>query len=421
MIRWLRLVALVLASITGFGLLGSLAPTGHSPLFPFPVILADLSPTIPLWGHTVRPFGSAVTRGQVGRELARDPSQRVLVAGSERTLVFVGDVMLSRGVGSLMKSRNDWAYPFHEIKDTLRAADLAFCNLECPVSDRGRNLHHLYSFRADPKALEGLKLAGFRVVSQANNHAYDWGQAALLDSIGRLRAASILTVGAGQNDLEAHYPTFVNLGDARSNSGPGPGDRGALRSAMVPGLGYAESSSIPRPQGGLKVGFLAYVNIDPKEAKAGIDRPGVAWLEPERVLADIRFARPLVDVLVVCPHWGVEYASRPTPEQVALAHRMIDAGADLIVGSHPHVVQPLESYRGRWIAYSLGNFVFDQKGPATHLGLMLRVTVRDKRVAAVTPLPITISADLQAKLAPPVWHIPPRAMPAAKAGATMAQ
>jgi len=282
-------------------------------------------------------------------------------APRERTLVFVGDVMLARGVGVKMQEQGDWAYPFGNLLETLRSADLTFGNLECPVSDQGRDLHHLYSFRADPRVLAGLKDAGFDVVSQANNHTYDWGPKALLDSLRRLRAEGIRPVGAGQNDLEAHYPVIVDVG-------------------------------------GLRVGFLAYVEINPKEATAGVDRPGVAWLEPERVLADIRFARPLVDVLVVCPHWGVEYAPRPKPEHVKLGQRMIDAGADLIVGSHPHVVQPLDEYHGRWIAYSLGNFVFDQKRTETHHGLMLKVTVRDKQIASVTMTPTHINSRFQAEL-----------------------
>ena len=257
---------------------------------------------------------------------ANNPAAPRATESREYTLLFTGDVMLSRAVGSRMQAQKDWTLPFRLIADTLRNADLRYCNLECPVSDRGRNLHHLYSFRADPRAIEGLKAAGFNVVSQANNHSYDWGPEALLDSVERLRAAGIQTVGAGQNILAAHYPLLVRVG-------------------------------------GLRIAFLAYVNIDPKEAAAGVDRPGVAWLDPAQALADIRFARPLADLVIVCPHWGVEYALQPTRDQVELAHQMIDAGADLIVGSHPHVVQPLEKYHDHWIAYSLGNFIFDQQDP----------------------------------------------------------
>jgi len=300
------------------------------------------------------------------------PSSDHLAATARRqhTLIFVGDVMLSRGVGRKMDAKGDWGYPFRQVSGVLHGADLAYCNLECPVSDRGRDLHHLYSFRADPRALEGLKAAGFTIVSEANNHAYDWGPAALLDTLRRLHAAGIRTVGAGENALEAHHPTVVDLG-------------------------------------GLRVAFLAYVNIDPQNAVAGVARPGVAWLDLEQVAADIRFARNLADLVVVCPHWGVEYAAAPNREQEELAQAMIDAGADLIVGSHPHVVQPLAQYQGRWVAYSLGNFVFDQKDPATHRGLLLKITVRDKKIAGVTKVPIEINADCQAQLAAPNAPVSP--------------
>jgi len=281
------------------------------------------------------------------------------------TLLFVGDVMLSRGVGAKMASEGDWNFPFLKIADTLREADLTFGNLECPVSDVGRNRHHLYSFRANPKAIEGLTFGGFDVMSVANNHLYDWGPDALLDTLRRMREAGIRPVGAGADDLEAHYPVLVEVQ-------------------------------------GVKLAFLAYVDVEPKAATAAPEKPGVAWLDPERVLADIRFARPLADVVIVSLHWGIEYMTRPQPEQVELAHQMIDAGADLVVGGHPHVVQPLEEYEGRWIAYSLGNFVFDQKAPATHSGIMLRVAISNREITGVTPVPITIGrTTFQAELTPP--------------------
>ena len=290
-------------------------------------------------------------------------AQESLPVPRERTLLFVGDVMLSRGVGERMRSENDWTFPFQQIADTLAPADLTFGNLECPVSDRGRNQHHLYSFRADPKVIEGLTRAGFDVMSIANNHIYDWGAPALLDTQQRLRDAGILPVGAGANDLEAHYPVLIDCG-------------------------------------GVKLAFLAYVNIDPKDSTAAPDKPGVAWLEPDRVMADVRFARPLADIVIVALHWGVEYATQPQREQVELARQMIDAGADLVVGGHPHVVQPLEEYHGRWIAYSLGNFVFDQKAPGTHRGLMLRVKLTEKQITEVAPIPIKIDKTFQALVAP---------------------
>ncbi len=294
----------------------------------------------------------------------------VMVAGQsgpeeprERTLLFVGDVMLSRGVGAIMETQGDYTFPFQKIAETLASADLTFANLECPVSDAGRNRHHLYSFRADPRAIEGLNFASIDVVSVANNHMYDWGPEALLDTARRLKEVGIQPVGAGANDLEAHYPLLVDLGNVR-------------------------------------LAFLAYVDVEPKLATAAPGRPGVAWLEPERVLADIRFARPLADIVIVSPHWGIEYAARPNRQQVELAHQMIDEGADLVIGTHPHAVQPVEEYNGRWIAYSLGNFIFDQKAAGTRRGMMLKVTLAEKRITEVGRIPISISPSFQASLAP---------------------
>jgi len=201
-------------------------------------------------------------------------------------------------------------------------------------------------------------------VSVANNHAYDWGPEALLDTLERLRQAGIAPVGAGENDLAAHYPRIADLQ-------------------------------------GVKLAFLAYVDVEPKTAIAGPDKPGVAWLDADRVLADIRFARPLADLVIVSLHWGNEYATRPAKRQVELAHQMVEAGADLVVGSHPHVVQSLEQFAGGWIAYSLGNFVFDQKPGATRRGLMLKVKLRDKAIVEVATVPVTIEPTFQAAVTAP--------------------
>jgi len=318
------------------------------------------------------------------------PEPSVVAANApqrERTLLFVGDVMLSRHVAEAMEARLDWDYPFRKIARTLRAADLAFANLECPVSDTGRDLHHLYSFRADPRVIEGLKYAGFLVLSVANNHMDDWDRPALLDTVRRLRAAGFVPVGAGANVGDAHYPVFVTC----------PAESHCRSWKVEVRKSTIEYRNLAAP-GELKVAFLAYVDVDPKSAAATLTRPGVAWLDADRVLADIRFARHLADLVVVSVHWGVEYAPRPLSRQVELAHEMIDAGADLVVGGHPHVVQPLEEYHGRWIAYSLGNFVFDQQWPVTHHGLMLKVTTSGRRITRVTPVPITIDA-MQAAVA----------------------
>ncbi|HUI41622.1 MAG TPA: CapA family protein [Terriglobia bacterium] len=274
------------------------------------------------------------------------------------TLLFVGDLMLSRTVGKKMEAESDWEWPFRLIDSRLQAADFVFGNLECPVSDVGRNLHHLYSFRADPRALDGLKEAGFKAVSVANNHMDDWDRPALLDTVRRLRDAGIVPVGAGADEDEARQAQIVDFP-------------------------------------GLRLALLAYVGVEPQDAAAGPKRAGVAWLDPDAVLEDVRAARSRADLVIVSLHWGAEYARRPSAEQVKLAHDIIDAGADLVVGAHPHVIEPLERYHEGWVAYSLGNFVFDQHDLPTHHGMMLQVTVIDKAVAGVTPVPILIGSSFQ--------------------------
>lgn len=320
------------------------------------VILALILLSVPLTHHAKRDSRS---RGSLPARAAAAQAQD----SPRLTLLFAGDVMLARGVGRRMVRENDWDYPFRRIRGTLHGADLAFANLECPVSDAGRDMHHLYSFRADPGAIESLKFAGFSVVSVANNHVEDWGRDALLDTVARLRSAGIQPVGAGADDAGAHQPVVVNLD-------------------------------------GVRVAVLAYVGIPPRSAAAGPQRAGVAWLDPERVLADVGAARQTADLVIVYFHWGVEYATEPQADQVKLAHRVIDGGADLLVGSHPHVAQPLERYHGRWIAYSLGNFVFDQSGPNTHRGLLLKALVRGKQITEVASLPIKIGSTFQAEIAP---------------------
>ena len=295
------------------------------------------------------------------------------------TLLFVGDVMLSRTVGRKLVAEGDWDWPFRQIGPRLHAADFVFGNLECPVSDVGRNLHHLYSFRADPRALDGLVAAGFKAVSVANNHMDDWDRPALLDTVHRLRGKGIVPVGAGADDAEARQAQIVDVG-------------------------------------GLRLALLARVGVDPEDAAAGPGRAGVAWLDPDELAADVRAARLTADLVIVSLHWGTEYASRPSADQVKVAHALVEAGADLVVGAHPHVIEPLERYQGGWIAYSLGNFVFDQHDAPTHHGLMLQVAVKGKAVADVTPVAVVIDHNFQpavdpkpaAGSLPVMWPAPPR-------------
>jgi poly-gamma-glutamate synthesis protein (capsule biosynthesis protein) len=257
------------------------------------------------------------------------------------TLVFVGDMMLGRAIERAMLDREDWGFAFRPLGERLRGADLTFGNLECVVATSGTPT----TFRADPRTLAALSFAGFDVVSVANNHAADGGPAALLEMLGHLRERDIAPVGVR-------------------------GDEGTQAALVL-------------RAGRLRVGFLAYT-FWTSDRDAGPGRPRIAPLEPERITRDVAAARPTVDYLVVSLHMG-QSAPRSNPAQQLTARAVIDAGADLVVGGHPHGPQELERYGRGFIVYSLGDFVFDHPKISV-LGALLEVVLvagRPARIAYV--------------------------------------
>lgn len=292
---------------------------------------------------------------------------RVLPAGTHvsrrATMVFAGDIMLSRSVGELMAARQDWLWPFRSIASVTAGADLAFANLETTISaGDGPPQGCLYCFRADPRAVQGLVYAGFDVLSVANNHIWDYGSDAFTDTLGHLARAGIDAVGGGADDASARAPVF-------------------------------------RDVGGTRVAFLAYTNLLSDSAGAGPGRPGANRYDDTRMKDDIAVARDRSDIVIVSFHAGDEYREQPNQWQRKAYHTAIDSGADLVIGHHPHVIQALERYRDGWIAYSLGNFVFDQTfSPETMTSVLLSVTVRDGAIMSVTPLTVHISRRYQPSL-----------------------
>lgn len=238
-------------------------------------------------------------------------------------LVAVGDILFARGVGKQIERHSaDWL--FSHVKRTISGADIAFCNLECPLSLRGVPRRRKFLFRADPKYANTLKANGFGVVSVANNHTLDYGREALTDTISALRSAGVTPVGAGANRSKA-----LELKIIRRKS--------------------------------LKIGVLAYSDMPSDGVVRLSDKPTIAGLEPDELSEQIKTASQKCDTLVVSLHWGVEYMKKPTEHQRAIARQCIDAGADLIIGHHPHVLQPTEIYKGKPIIYSAGAFVWDSK------------------------------------------------------------
>jgi len=243
------------------------------------------------------------------------------------TLAFVGDLLPAARVGELM-DKNGVDYPFAASKSILEAADITAGNLETPITLRGTPAEDKkYVFKGKPEYLAGLKNAGFDVVTLANNHTLDQGWEGLSDTMDHLDDAGIRHVGAGRDDEEAFTPVYI------------------------------ESN-------GMTVAYIGVTNIVPVTTwKADKNHPGVAEAyDLTRAKVAIQAARKLADVVVVMVHWGEELNERPVLRQTERGHAFIDAGADLVIGSHPHILQGFEHYKGKWIAYSLGNFVFTSNG-----------------------------------------------------------
>lgn len=296
----------------------------------------------------------------------KDKFQASLILPEEKeefaTMLFVGDIMLDRGVEWYVQQHQDWNWPFLKIADVLKKADLVFGNLESIISDKGENQGSIYSFRAEPETIQGLTLAGFNVLSVANNHSLDYGGEAFLDSIERLKKVNIIPVGGGINKKEAHAPNITDIKDTT-------------------------------------VAILAYTEVGSPFWQAGENSPGVAWIDNtkiETLKEDILAAKEIANIVIISFHFGEEYQKEPSEFQKTLSRIAIDYGANLVIGHHPHVIQPIERYKHGWIAYSLGNFVFDQGfSPETMEGMMLKVLARENSITQIIPVKIEILKEFQ--------------------------
>ena len=306
-------------------------------------------------------------------------------ASETLTLAFVGDVMLADGPGRLIARGVD---PLRHVAPLLKQADVRIANLECVIADNGRAIPGKpWVFRAHPRTLTIVR-RHFDVVGLANNHSGDYGPKAFAQMLDRLQAAQFPYVGGGRNLREAHAPWIIE-------------------------------------RKGLRIALLAYNEFFPRRFEAGDETPGIAWSEDEQVRHDIEQARRVhhADLVIPFMHWGWENETVAGPRQRALARLMIDAGADAVVGGHPHVVQDTETYRGKPIIYSLGNFVFDGfDKPENNLGWMLfleagregirRWQVKPVRIdAAGSPRPLPHDPGMCWQAGQPEAHSCPAAPP----------
>jgi poly-gamma-glutamate synthesis protein (capsule biosynthesis protein) len=237
------------------------------------------------------------------------------------SVAFVGDIMLDETPGKYVKQGHD---PFAPFAALLNTADIRVGNLECVVATLGSaEADKPYTFRAHPRNLKFLK-QHFDALSLANNHTGDFGPVAFDEMLNLLEKNKIGYFGGGANLSKAHLPLIVE-------------------------------------RNGLKIALLGYDEFFPRSFEADFDKSGVAWSEDEQVQFDIARARKEfhADLVIPMMHWGWEHEGLASPRQRQLARLMIDAGADAVIGGHPHVTQDIEHYQGKPIIYSLGNFVFD--------------------------------------------------------------
>lgn len=286
------------------------------------------------------------------------------------TLAAVGDVMLGRGIATLIRERGP-RYPWAEVAAVLREADITFANLEAPLTAVGSAQAKDFVFRAEPDSAQGLVWAGIDVVSLANNHTLDYGSEGLLATLEALRSVGVAYTGAGADGAAAHNPVVLTAK-------------------------------------GLRVAFLAYVNVpddsvsgfSTRRVAAGPATQGVAWGTAAAIRSDVARAREMADIVVVSLHSGYEYQEGPNQVQAELARAAVEAGAQLVLGHHPHVLQGLERRGGALIAYSLGNFIFDldatdyaQPGLPSTLSAILRVTLSREGVVDYQVVPVRINPD----------------------------
>jgi poly-gamma-glutamate synthesis protein (capsule biosynthesis protein) len=279
-------------------------------------------------------------------------------------LIAVGDIMLSRNVEQKMINKKDWAYPFRKTYQSTSTGDIVFANLETPLIEGQIIETGQMVFRADPKAVEGLKLGGFNVLSLANNHMKNQGTAGIDETITTLDAANIQHAGAGDNADEAQKPAIIKVD-------------------------------------GKKFGFLAYLDsaFTPASYEATTLQSGSPFLDEQALIDDLKKLKPQVDVMIVSMHAGVEYTLAPNEKQKSFAHTAIDHGAALVIGHHPHVVEPIERYNDGYILYSLGNFVFDQMwSEETREGAMATVEFLGTQILNIKLTPTKIYEYSQPKI-----------------------
>lgn len=280
---------------------------------------------------------------------------------AEITLIFGGDIMLSRQVNTKMEKYDNYNWPLIEIASTTVEADITIANLESPFlrSSSYQVPSGSFSFKANPEAVSSLNLAGFDLLSLANNHMLNQGKKGIIDTQEILKENNIAFCGAGLNEEEARRALIIE-------------------------------------KKGVKFAFLCYAYPE-DYSLASETRAGIAGMDKEKMISDVKNNKDKADAIIIIMHAGTEYVSEPNWQQKEFAKAAIEAGADMIVGHHPHWPQSFEFYQDKPIIYSLGNLVFDQMwSNETRQGLLLKMTWQ-KGLKELKFIPIKIYDYGQAK------------------------
>ncbi len=250
------------------------------------------------------------------------PTPEPTPPSTDWSIIAGGDVTPAGGLDPLIQ-RFGPDYPYRQLAPIFSEADFGLVNLESPISARGKALRgKKFTFRAHPSAAPALKRAGINVVAMANNHILDYGPQALEDTLKHLDQAGIAHAGAGKNIFESRKPALL------------------------------VTSS------GTTVAVLSYSMTYPEKYWASSRRPGTTAGSEQRIQEDVTSACARAATVIVCFHWGGELLTEPRDYQIRLGHAAIDAGAKLVVGTHPHILQGLEWYKDGLVLYSLGNLAF---------------------------------------------------------------
>ncbi len=279
------------------------------------------------------------------------------------SVIFVGDIMLSRDVNDRMRAYNDYFYPFLELEGFLNNADLTFGNLESPILYGNYVPVNSFSFDAHPETAKSMAKAGFDVLSMANNHAGNMGQAGFLKSFEKINENGMYYTGAAKkrSDLD---------------------QQGVITEVE-----------------GIKIGWLAYA-YGPSHYGTDGDYPGMALMDIEKMKKDVERLKKETNHVFVSMHAGTEYTENISGQQRDFAQAAIDQGASMVIGHHPHVVQRVERYNDGFIMFSLGNFIFDQMwSQNTRRGLATKIYLDKENINRFEYYPIKIFDYSQPRLA----------------------